>query len=265
MPAIDKRSKSAVRGLDDLFSSGVPCLSITNLSDDATPREVHILFSGCPGYVKSYLAYDSNEKRLWGIVHFESEEDAQEAAESRSGTTWDGTRSIRIDLGRPEWMSSKGVELNIVQRDRVAQAGSQQVRQKAELQTPLAQKAYRNLEAAVRSKQVVFLKEAIAEGEAAGLQSSELTAAKDTLSQLNTQRCVRTASSCEHRAFAMMKKALAAVPGSDPLTDDQVETLENAQRVGEEAAQICNIGGLQRGERRMRALVREIGERLAQA
>lgn len=225
---------------------------------------MHVLFSGCPGYIKSFLAYDSTDKRLWGVVHFESEENAEQAAESRKGTTWDGTRAIRIDLGQPPWMAADGgVELKVVLRDRQKCAGVAPVRVRPELITPAAQQAYRRLAAAVEGRKAAELKEAIAQGQAAGLADFELKPAKDALSCMNTKRCVNTAAACEQRAYAMMKKALASSldprASASPL---QIEALHNAKRVGEEAAQICNTAGLNRGERRMKTLSREIGERL---
>ena len=83
------------------------------------------------------------------------------------------------------------------------------------------------------------------------------------LSRVNTQRCVNTAAACEQRACAVMKKALAS--SLDPrakATPDQIEALHNARRVGEEAAQICSTAGLNRGERRLKTLSREVAERL---
>jgi hypothetical protein len=225
---------------------------------------VHILFSGCPGYIKSFLAYDSKDKRLWGVVHFESEEAAEQAAESRTGTTWDGTRAIRIDLGQPAWMAADGgVELKVVLRDRQQCAAAAPVRVRPELNTPAAQQAYRKLAAAVEGRKTAELKEAIAQGEAAGLADFELRQARDALSRMNTQRCVNTAAACEQRACAVMKKALAA--SSDPranATPARIEELRNARRVGEEAAQVCSTAGLTRGERKLKTLSREIADRL---
>lgn len=266
MPQIDKRSMSAVGQLSKFFNKSADevesCLSITNISDDATPREVHILFSGCPGYIKSYLAFDSNEKRLWGLVHFASEQSAMQAAESRKGTTWDGFREIRIDLGRPAWTTSTGVELKVVQRDRVSKLHAQAERQKSELTSPAAQLAYCQLRAAVNSRKADLLKDAIEQGRAAGLEEAELKQAKDALSLVNIKRGVRSAASCEQRAHTMMTKALANVADAEHCTLEHMESLRQAHQAGKDTAKICSVVGLRHGELRMKALARELSERI---
>merc|ERR1740121_2263199 len=108
-------------------------------------------------------------------------------------------------------------------------AGTAPVRVRPELTTPAAQQAYRKLAAAVEGRKAAELKEAIAQGQAAGLADFELRQARDALSLMNTQRCVNTAAACEQRACAVMKKALAS--SLDPratATPAQIEALRNA-------------------------------------
>eukprot|EP00929_Paragymnodinium_shiwhaense_P073484 TRINITY_DN3745_c0_g1_i1.p1 TRINITY_DN3745_c0_g1~~TRINITY_DN3745_c0_g1_i1.p1 ORF type:complete len:478 (+),score=112.90 TRINITY_DN3745_c0_g1_i1:48-1436(+) len=66
-----------------------PCwLQVRRLPLDATPRELHVLFSSCSGYVKSKLASDATSKDLVAAVQFISAEETIEALYSRNGTSW---------------------------------------------------------------------------------------------------------------------------------------------------------------------------------
>lgn len=74
------------------------CLSVRGLAEDATCRELHVLFSACPGYTGANLALEERSKRLQGLVHFDSPESAMRAAQLRKGTTWEaGGKGVFLD------------------------------------------------------------------------------------------------------------------------------------------------------------------------
>lgn len=75
------------------------CLSVFGLAFDATEREVHVLFSGCPGYVRCVVVPSKREaQKPYAFVQFDSVDNAAYATESRQGTTWEeGGPSVSIE------------------------------------------------------------------------------------------------------------------------------------------------------------------------
>lgn len=76
-------------------------LDVSGLAEDATSREVYVLFSACEGYISSRLV--DEDRGAFALIEFDSQENARKAAQTRRGTTWeDGARPVMIDLRRPE-------------------------------------------------------------------------------------------------------------------------------------------------------------------
>lgn len=78
------------------------CITIFGLAHDATDREVHVLFSGCPGYVQCKLVPNKDHtQRPFAFVQFETPDEAVHATTSRSGTVWDvGMYPIAIEISK---------------------------------------------------------------------------------------------------------------------------------------------------------------------
>lgn len=85
-------------GSPAMSSTAVPdacCLAVSGLPRDATKREVYILFSGCPGFLRCFL--DPVEVRA--VVQFEAAVDAECAAAARCGSRWgEGTPPVQINV-----------------------------------------------------------------------------------------------------------------------------------------------------------------------
>jgi len=80
---------------------GSSCLSVFGLAYDATEREVHVLFSGCPGYCRCIVVPGKGSQRPYAFVQFGEQQDALGAMESRQGTTWeDGGQPVSIEIAR---------------------------------------------------------------------------------------------------------------------------------------------------------------------
>eukprot|EP00439_Symbiodinium_sp_Y106_P016387 s2595_g2.t1 len=62
-------------------------LQVHGVERDATSREMHILFSGCVGYISASLSEEGSAKI--GVVQFDSAESAFQAAHARKGSSWD--------------------------------------------------------------------------------------------------------------------------------------------------------------------------------
>jgi len=78
------------------------CLSVFGLAFDAREREVHVLFSGCPGFVRCVLQHGkSSTQRPFAFVQFEDQASALAAMESRQGTTWeDGGQKVSLEIAK---------------------------------------------------------------------------------------------------------------------------------------------------------------------
>lgn len=67
----------------------ISCLSVFSLGYDATERDLHILFSGCNGYVRSVVVQGKTAvQRPYAFVQFGTPQEAVSAMHSRAGTTW---------------------------------------------------------------------------------------------------------------------------------------------------------------------------------
>jgi hypothetical protein len=78
------------------------CLSVFGLAFDASEREVHVLFSGCPGFVRCVLQHGkSSTQRPYAFVQFEDQASALAAMESRQGTTWEeGGQKVGLEIAK---------------------------------------------------------------------------------------------------------------------------------------------------------------------
>lgn len=83
-------------------SSSSSCLSIFGLSFDATEREVHVLFSACPGYQRCIVVPGkAQNQKPYAFVQFGAQAEAFSAMDAREGTTWeDGAPAVTIELAR---------------------------------------------------------------------------------------------------------------------------------------------------------------------
>mmetsp|Transcript_89642 Transcript_89642/g.159199 ORF Transcript_89642/g.159199 Transcript_89642/m.159199 type:complete len:886 (-) Transcript_89642:352-3009(-) len=88
------------------------CVAIHGLAADATAREVHILFSACPGYKSSVLITNVTDAP-YALVYFESSEQALMAAESRRGTAWEkDAREVAMVLGSPDILEEAHLDIH---------------------------------------------------------------------------------------------------------------------------------------------------------
>lgn len=71
-----------------MVAEGRLCLGISNLPEDATLREVHILFSACPGYVRCQLTPCRTPGGPDAVVHFDGASRVLAAMKARLGTSW---------------------------------------------------------------------------------------------------------------------------------------------------------------------------------
>lgn len=77
-------------GAEDGSAPQSSCLSVFGVAFDASEREVHVLFSGCPGFVRCVLQHGkTSAQRPFAFVQFQDQESALAAMESRQGTTWE--------------------------------------------------------------------------------------------------------------------------------------------------------------------------------
>jgi len=80
----------------------VSCISVFNLAHDATEREVHILFSGCPGYLRcSVVPPKIPSNPPYAFVQFDDQDHANWAIESRENTNWNvGSPVVKLELAK---------------------------------------------------------------------------------------------------------------------------------------------------------------------
>lgn len=79
----------------------VSCLTLFNLAGDATEREVHVLFSGCPGYSRCAIVPPKEYAKPYAFVQFDTPENALAAMEARQGTAWDTNMPpVRFELSK---------------------------------------------------------------------------------------------------------------------------------------------------------------------
>eukprot|EP00435_Cladocopium_sp_Y103_P049283 s1433_g14.t2 len=79
------------------------CLAVCGIPVDATSRELHILFSGCPGYMFCTGVLDGDKP--YALVHFCQPEHALHAAKSRKNTSWDASGAkVDFEVRRSEHM-----------------------------------------------------------------------------------------------------------------------------------------------------------------
>lgn len=84
-----------------MAAGNVSCLSVFGLSDDASEREVHILFSGCPGYLRNIVVPGKVGQKPYAFVQFDSPDNAFWAIEARTGTTWEeGSAAVSMEIAK---------------------------------------------------------------------------------------------------------------------------------------------------------------------
>eukprot|EP00930_Biecheleria_cincta_P018713 TRINITY_DN14482_c0_g2_i2.p1 TRINITY_DN14482_c0_g2~~TRINITY_DN14482_c0_g2_i2.p1 ORF type:complete len:1291 (+),score=276.31 TRINITY_DN14482_c0_g2_i2:62-3874(+) len=88
----------------------VACIVVCGISVDATLREVHVLFSGCPGYLSSSMVRETTETP-YALVKFEEKAYALQAAESRRGTVWEhGGPPVDLDITEHELIEQAALQ-----------------------------------------------------------------------------------------------------------------------------------------------------------
>ena len=98
------------------MASGEAALLLTGLPKDATEREVHILFSACPGLLRCSIYDSPRAAARWGLAHFTSRSDADAALSARRGSTWGPSLPcINLQLARlgadaPAPLAHTGIE-----------------------------------------------------------------------------------------------------------------------------------------------------------
>jgi hypothetical protein len=94
---------------------GKGCVSVYGLPEDATEREVYILFSGCSGFERAIV---SNRRPLaWAI--FSGDMQALEAVESRRGTRWSSSlNAIVLDVTDGSEIIDEAVSSTLKQQER---------------------------------------------------------------------------------------------------------------------------------------------------
>lgn len=223
----------------------VKCLSVNNLADDATPRELHILFSGCPGYTQCYLAFDSVRKRMYGVVMFTSEQDAKLAKRMRAYTTWDAEHPpIDLILGRPATLDNARVR--IVARTNPAMVKHKPGRDLKMVlaypevnQSPSANLARLKLKAAIERHRIPDLNDAIAEGERANLPEEDLNPARKLRHDISQRMIVNHVASAKRKAKAMLEQ----MRNGGTSVEDVVDAVEEAEKLSSAAGFVARQGG----------------------
>merc|ERR1712091_128834 len=84
------------------MTEGSSCLTIFGLLHDASEREVHILFSSCPGYVRCIVVPGKDyRQKPYAFVQFDSQENAIAAMDSRQVTTWEeDAKPVSIEISK---------------------------------------------------------------------------------------------------------------------------------------------------------------------
>mmetsp|Transcript_73441 Transcript_73441/g.207409 ORF Transcript_73441/g.207409 Transcript_73441/m.207409 type:complete len:396 (-) Transcript_73441:169-1356(-) len=252
------------------FSNGGPrrptSLSISGIADDATTREVHVLFSGCEGYLQSYLAFeDGCHKKLYGVVQFDTTEHAQEAADMRYGTTWEGGAApVTISLGRPEYLVMANTPQRSTRSPSPHRSGTPKWRGGSssvpgDLRGQKVRVMRSRLAAAVERRKIPELEAAVAEAESAGLDMEDLAEARRVLNEQKRMVDVRKAASSEHRARAELWHVLSSMD-DDVRVGHRIATMNRAIQAGEAAMNKCDAAGLQYGQQRLQKAVMRVSE-----
>lgn len=74
------------------------------LAFDATEREVHVLFSGCAGYIRCIVVPGKNaNQKPYAFIQFDSQDSAVSAMDSRQNTCWEeGAPVCKIEVSKKD-------------------------------------------------------------------------------------------------------------------------------------------------------------------
>eukprot|EP00929_Paragymnodinium_shiwhaense_P070257 TRINITY_DN35580_c0_g1_i1.p1 TRINITY_DN35580_c0_g1~~TRINITY_DN35580_c0_g1_i1.p1 ORF type:complete len:1969 (-),score=491.39 TRINITY_DN35580_c0_g1_i1:453-6359(-) len=137
--------------VDSAYDNGASrSIALFGLPTDVTEREIHVLFSSCPGFVAATLGWPSTSGRPEAAAEFEKPENAATALESRSGTHWTPhTYPVRMELAPEEY--NGGVTALFSKLHRQAEG---KVAQRAYLETsqPMRKGVYLQRVAALQDK-----------------------------------------------------------------------------------------------------------------
>jgi len=80
------------------------CLIMFGLAHDATEREVHILFSGCAGYIRCIVVPGkSSNQKPYAFIQFDSQDSAVSGMDSRQNTSWEeGAQVCKIEVSKKD-------------------------------------------------------------------------------------------------------------------------------------------------------------------
>lgn len=80
------------------------CLAMMGLSTDATEREVQVLFSNCPGFLRCMVVPPKEYgKKTYAFIQFDTQENAVNAGNSRQGSCWPNeSQAVTIEMSRKD-------------------------------------------------------------------------------------------------------------------------------------------------------------------
>lgn len=262
------------------------CLAVCGIPVDATSRELHILFSGCPGYMFCTGVLDGDKP--YALVHFCQPEHALQAAKSRKNTSWDASGAkVDFEVRRSEHMgevlrqrgfgpkhpvatprsTKRAASQPSRSRDRDAEPGvpgnTWNVRPKERIGTPKsllnpcsveANMAKARVEAAVKKNKLTELESSIKEAADAGVPQHELSEAQEKMRQHRRRLAVRNAVFAQQRARNRLADAWDALDKSvEP--NKRMTFVEQAVKEGEEACLLCAKAAQKMEESRLREAI----------
>eukprot|EP00435_Cladocopium_sp_Y103_P048471 s1433_g14.t1 len=262
------------------------CLAVCGIPVDATSRELHILFSGCPGYMFCTGVLDGDKP--YALVHFCQPEHALHAAKSRKNTSWDASGAkVDFEVRRSEHMgeilrqrgfgpkhpvatprsTKRAASQPSRSRDRDAEPGvpgnAWNVRPKERIGTPKsmlnpcsveANMAKARVEAAVKKNKLTELESSIKEAADAGVPQHELSEAQEKMRQHRRRLAVRNAVFAQQRARNRLADAWDALDKSvEP--NKRMTFVEQAVKEGEEACLLCAKAAQRMEESRLREAI----------
>lgn len=258
------------------------CLAVCGIPVDATSRELHILFSGCPGYMFCTGVLDGDKP--YALVHFSQPEHALQAAKSRKNTSahcdcWNASGAkVDFEVRRSEHMgevlrqrgfgptrsTKRAASQPSRSRDEPAVPGNTwNVRPKERIGTPKsvlnpcsveANMAKTRVEAALKKNKLTELESSIKEAADAGVPQHELSEAQEKMRQHRRRLAVRNAVFAQQRARNRLADAWDALDKSvEP--NKRMTFVEQAVKEGEEACLLCAKAAQRMEESRLREAI----------
>lgn len=240
--------EAAARGASCFpFGEQLNCLSVCGISEDATQRELHILFSACPGYVSSSILNDEASKRPYALVQFQDADLVLQASAARQGTYWEACS-----------VSSEGSPRSRAREDAGVTASSPPSRSfprsaappssPSSPSRPKVEACRARLAAALSKKKMADLEEVLEEAVAAGLPDSDLQEPREVLQKNRHRLGVRQAMFASQKAKQRLAEARRSL--EDDLSRPQSASIALEQ--AKEAFQLCGRVALSGDEQTLR-------------